>query len=113
MSAVYDFSNKNCNRFEGRVAPMSKKEIEKMLDRLDGWKEKSGSIEKSFLFPDYNKVVDFVNATASISHSEGHHPDIELYYDRCIIKYTTHDINGLSEKDFICAEKIDDILRQR
>jgi len=111
MSAVYDLSTKNCNAFEGSVVPMLTKEIEVMLDKLDGWKEKSGSIEKYFLFPDYDKVMEFVNATASISHAEGHHPDIELYYDRCLIKYTTHDINGLSIKDFICAEKIDQLRR--
>jgi 4a-hydroxytetrahydrobiopterin dehydratase len=54
----------------------------------------------------------FVNATASISHAEGHHPDIELFYDRCVIKYTTHAIAGLSENDFICAAKIDALFSQ-
>ena len=49
----------------------------------------------------------FVNATAWISHQEGHHPDLEVGYSQCRVRYTTHAIGGLSENDFICAAKID------
>jgi 4a-hydroxytetrahydrobiopterin dehydratase len=48
-----------------------------------------------------------VNATAWISHREDHHPDLEVGYRQCRIRYSTHAIGGLSENDFICAAKID------
>jgi len=112
MSVVCNLSNKQCKPCEGGTEPLSKKEIDKMLANVVGWNEKTGFIEKTFNFPDYYQVMAFVNATAYISHAEGHHPDIELFYDRCVIKYTTHAIGGLSENDFICAAKIDALMPQ-
>ena len=49
----------------------------------------------------------FVNATAWVSHREDHHPDLEVSYRECRVRYSTHAIGGLSENDFICAAKID------
>jgi len=48
----------------------------------------------------------FVNAAAWIAHTEDHHPELEVGYNRCRVRYTTHAIGGLSENDFICAAKI-------
>jgi 4a-hydroxytetrahydrobiopterin dehydratase len=52
----------------------------------------------------------FVNALAWIAHAEDHHPDIEVGYRNCHVRYSTHAIGGLSENDFICAAKIDALL---
>jgi 4a-hydroxytetrahydrobiopterin dehydratase len=52
-----------------------------------------------------------VNATAWISHREDHHPDLAVGYNRCEVRYSTHAIGGLSENDFICAAKIDELFR--
>jgi 4a-hydroxytetrahydrobiopterin dehydratase len=52
----------------------------------------------------------FVNAVAWIAHQQDHHPDLEVSYKRCLVRYSTHAINGLSENDFICAAKIDALL---
>jgi 4a-hydroxytetrahydrobiopterin dehydratase len=49
----------------------------------------------------------FVNATVWISHREDHHPDMEVGYNKCKVRYSTHSVGGLSEKDFECAGKIE------
>jgi len=49
--------------------------------------------------------------SAAITHQEDHHPDFEVGYKHCLIRYTTHAIGGLSENDFICAAKIDQLLK--
>ena len=54
--------------------------------------------------------MGFVNAVAWIANTEGHHPDLEVSYSKCIVNYTTHAIDGLSENDFICAAKIDRLI---
>lgn len=51
--------------------------------------------------------MDFVNKVARIAQSEGHHPDIHIFYSKVIIELWTHAIGGLSENDFILAAKID------
>jgi 4a-hydroxytetrahydrobiopterin dehydratase len=52
----------------------------------------------------------FVNALAFIAHREDHHPDLCVHYNRCEIRFSTHDVGGLSLNDFICAAKTDALL---
>ena len=42
-----------------------------------------------------------------MANREDHHPDLSVHYDRCVVRYSTHDVGGLSENDFICAAKAD------
>ena len=60
---------------------------------------------KTFTFQDYYRTMAFVNALAFVAHREDHHPDLGVHYDRCVVRYSTHDVGGLSENDFICAAK--------
>ena len=56
--------------------------------------------------------MSFVNALAHIANIEDHHPDLEVGYNYCRVRYSTHAIGGLSENDLICAAKIDRIPGQ-
>ena len=71
-----------------------------------------GSISRTFRFDDYHRTLAFVNAVAWIAHREDHHPDLEVGYDRCRVRYATHDVGGLSENDFILAAKFDQATGQ-
>jgi len=51
-----------------------------------------------------------VNAVAWIAEAQDHHPDLQVGYRKCTVRYTTHAIKGLSLNDFICAAKIDALL---
>lgn len=92
------------------LASLSADEIAERLDKLDGWQFADGAISKTYRFRDYYQTMAFVNATAWVSHRTDHHPDLEVGYNQCLIRYRTHDIDGLSENDFICAAKIDALL---
>ena len=80
------------------------------LRDLPGWTSDGSAIGKTFKFADYFHTMAFVNAVASIAHREDHHPDLEVHYDNCVVKYSTHDVGGLSLNDFICAAKVEDIV---
>lgn len=67
----------------------------------------SDAIHRDFRFRDYFATLAFVNAAAWIAHREDHHPDLEVGYNRCRVRYSTHAVGGLSENDFICAARID------
>ncbi len=92
---------------EGGVSPLGPEQVERLLQQLDGWELSGDTIQKTYRFKDYHQTIAFVNATAWVSHREGHHPDLDVGYEHCSIRYTTHAIGGLSENDFICAAKID------
>jgi len=68
-------------------------------------------IEKTYNYKNYYQVMAFVNAVAFMAHQQDHHPDLEVGYKSCKVKYTTHAINGLSENDFICAAKVEQLFK--
>lgn len=107
-SSEKHFSEQHCLPCESGVRPMTRKQAEQALAELNaGWEldAEAHSLQREFRFKGYNKTIGFVNALAWIANEEGHHPDLEVSYDRCLVRWTTHAIGGLSENDFICAAK--------
>jgi 4a-hydroxytetrahydrobiopterin dehydratase len=113
MAFIDDLSAARCEPCEGGVEPLTEAEAKRYLKQLGNhWalSTDAKSIFTEFRFPGFNRTMGFVNAVAWIASSEGHHPDLEVGYGRCLVTYTTHSISGLSSNDFICAVKIDALL---
>lgn len=106
-NTVCDLANKSCKPCEGGVPALARPEIDDLLKQLPGWEYRDGLIVKTYSFKNYYQTMAFVNAVAWVSHREDHHPDLEVGYSKCVVRYWTHAIKGLSENDFICAAKID------
>lgn len=109
MTTACDLQAKHCVPCEGGVPALSKEEVQKLLGKLAQWEASADStlITKRFAFKNFYKTMAFVNAIAWVANQENHHPDLEVGYNYCVVKYTTHAIKGLSENDFICAAKVD------
>lgn len=88
---------------------MEKAEVAKYLTLLKSpWRVEEGKkIERKFKFKDFKEAMDFVNKVAAIAEEQGHHPDMEISYNKVEIELTTHAIGGLSTNDFIIASKIE------
>jgi 4a-hydroxytetrahydrobiopterin dehydratase len=108
-----DLASRTCKACEGgEVAALTEQQARDLLKRLPGWElAAAGEIAKTYRFKDYYETMAFVNATAWISHHENHHPDLEVGYNRCKVRYSTHSVGGLSENDFICAAKVDALVK--
>jgi 4a-hydroxytetrahydrobiopterin dehydratase len=91
-------------------------EIRDHLAAVDSWALQDGKVTKTFSFKNYYETLAFVNAIAYIIHAEDHHPELVVSYNRCVVKFDTHSVNGgrggISENDFICAAKADAMFRQ-
>jgi 4a-hydroxytetrahydrobiopterin dehydratase len=91
-------------------------EIKDHLAAVDNWALQDGKVIKTFGFKNYYETLAFVNAIAWTIHAEDHHPELVVTYNRCIVKFDTHSVNGgrggISENDFICAAKVDAIYQQ-
>jgi 4a-hydroxytetrahydrobiopterin dehydratase len=101
---------KRCSSCAPGTPALSDADADQYLGSLPGWQRSGKVISKTFSFPNYHDTMAFVNATAWISHRENHHPDLEVGYNRCLVRYTTHAANGLTPNDFICATKIESLL---
>ena len=89
-------------------------EVVAKLAQLEGWTLSGDGadvgIEKTFSFANYYETIAFVNALAFIAHTQDHHPDLSVHYNRCGVRLNTHDVGGLSATDFDCAERFDALL---
>jgi 4a-hydroxytetrahydrobiopterin dehydratase len=89
-------------------------EIVSRLVATPGWKLTGDgadvAIEKSYSFANYYETISFVNAVAFIANAQDHHPDLSVHYNRCVVRFNTHDVKGLSDTDFECAAQVDALL---
>jgi 4a-hydroxytetrahydrobiopterin dehydratase len=110
---MIDLTKKHCKACEGGTTPLTLEEAKSLLTQLPNWRlnETGMEIQRLFSFKNYYHTMAFVNAIAFIAHGENHHPDLEVSYNRCLVRFSTHAIKGLSENDFICAAKVDALLK--
>jgi 4a-hydroxytetrahydrobiopterin dehydratase len=82
-------------------------DVARRLQSLPGWELANGEILKTYKFANYYETMAFVNAIAYIAHKADHHPDLEVGYNKCTVRYSTHDVGGLSDADFVSAGKVE------
>ena len=86
---------------------LDESEIKSRMKKIPEWDLTDGHIERLFEFDEFTEAIDFVNAVAEISEDAGHHPDIDIRYNKVLLTLVTHSKNGLTENDFLLAEKLD------
>ncbi len=81
------------------------------LASLDGWKlwgdGDTLAIEKTFRFASYLHTLAFANAVAYLAEQQDHHPDMLLAYRSCSVRWRSHDVAGISQRDVRCAALVD------
>ena len=87
--------------------PLTDTEISSRLKSLPDWKIESGELTRTFTFKDFMGSLAFVNAVAGLAEKAGHHPDIDIRYNRVRLALVTHDAGGLTTKDFDLAAAVD------
>ena len=107
MSDLIALADAHCIPRKGSEHKLTQARVRELLPDVAGWElvEDGHALSKTFRFKDYYRTMAFVNALAFIANREDHHPDLSVHYDRCVVRFSTHDVGGLSENDFICAAK--------
>jgi 4a-hydroxytetrahydrobiopterin dehydratase len=85
------------------MSPLSTEEARARLGNLPGWQIESGELVRTFQFKDFLAALHFVNQIAEVAEKAGHHPDIDIRYNRVRLALVTHDAGGLTTKDFDLA----------
>jgi 4a-hydroxytetrahydrobiopterin dehydratase len=98
------------DRCKDGAPALSPEDVRKHLATLPDWNQKDNQIVRTLNFKNYYETMAFVNALAWVSHQQNHHPDLEVGYNKCTVRYSTHSAGGLSRNDFICAAKIEQLL---
>lgn len=86
---------------------LSAAEIASHLKSRPQWRIEGSELVRTFQFEKFPDAVAFVDKVAVLAEEAGHHPDIDIRYNRVRLALTTHDEGGLTSKDFAVAAGAD------
>jgi 4a-hydroxytetrahydrobiopterin dehydratase len=78
-------------------------EIDDFLRANPPWSLKGGKLVREWTFKDFSAAMLFVNRVAEIAEAAGHHPDIDIRYNRVLLGLVSHDAGGITERDTAMA----------
>lgn len=111
--SVCDLRDRSCQPCHGGVPPLDRAACADLMRDLHAdWQLDAAArtLTRRFEFKGFAKAVQLANLAAWHGDKQGHHPDVAFGWGYCAISYTTHEIGGLSENDFICAAKLDALV---
>ena len=88
---------------------LTEAEIQENAKVLSGWTVEDSKLQTTRRFKNFIQAIEFVNKLVQPAESAGHHPDIEISYNKVKIILTTHDAGGLTQTDFDVARVISQI----
>ena len=93
-----------------RIEKLSPTAIEQQLAGLNGWSLNQNKLYRQFVFENFIEAFGFMSRVALLAETMNHHPEWSNVYNRVEIHLTTHDADGISERDFALAEQINSLL---
>ena len=91
------------------MSALSPSEVSSRLSALPEWRAEAGELVRIFQFRDFLASMAFVNRVAELAEEAGHHPDIDIRYNKVRLALVTHDAGGITGKDFDLAAKADSL----
>jgi 4a-hydroxytetrahydrobiopterin dehydratase len=103
-----------CQPCNGDTSPLTMEEAAIYIPFIsEEWEVIKGKkLQRIFICRNFLRSMLLVNGLAYLAEYERHHPDMVISYDRVVIDFTTHAIEGLSKNDFIMAAKVDAMVLQ-
>ena len=92
------------------MSRLTPKQVQTKLAALPEWTRSGGVIQRTFAFPDFVQAMKFVDRVATEAERVQHHPDIMIRYSKVTLALSTHDVGGISDKDFAFAASADAIF---
>jgi 4a-hydroxytetrahydrobiopterin dehydratase len=89
------------------MALLGDEALRQALGGLPGWAAQDGQLEKTYAFPTFPAGIAFVTRVADAAERAGHHPDIDIRYDKVTLRVSTHSEGGITEKDVALAREAD------
>jgi 4a-hydroxytetrahydrobiopterin dehydratase len=83
--------------------------LEEALTGLPNWSLQDGELIRTLTFKDFVEAIHFVDNLAELAEAAGHHPDIDIRYNRVRLALVTHDAGGITRKDIKLAASIDNL----
>lgn len=91
------------------ITKLSEDEARARLVEVPGWSLEHGKLHRAFEFRDFVEAFGFMARVALVAERFDHHPEWSNVYKHVVIDLRTHDVGGLSDRDFRLAAKINQL----
>jgi 4a-hydroxytetrahydrobiopterin dehydratase len=95
------------------MSKLTEAEIQERLPKAKEWERHGDMLVRTWQFPSFRRAIEFVNHAAAIFDKLDHHPDVVLSYRVVRVETSTHDVGGLSERDFVLIAELNEIPTDR
>jgi len=92
------------------ILALTEEEIKLQIKNLPEWEFHKKKLVRTFNFINFIQAISFINKIALISEEQNHHPILINNYSSLQVKLYTHDVKGISQKDFVLAKAINQLL---
>jgi 4a-hydroxytetrahydrobiopterin dehydratase len=94
-----------------RAQKLTEAEIQERLARLQGWTVQNAKLHREFACKDFSSAFGNMTRVALVAEAMNHHPEWFNVWNKVVIDLNTHSVKGISDYDFVLAEKISEIFR--
>lgn len=88
---------------------LSSDQITQKVSELSAWQVRDGELQRQFEFKSFAQALAFVNEVGALAEAKNHHPDIDIRWNKVLLRLVTHSAGGLTDLDFDLAGQIDRI----
>lgn len=112
LKLIWEFkTRKNANFIKKKTMETYNETTAKsILADLENWNFVNDGIEKKFEFKNFNQALAFIVQVGLLAESKNHHPELFNVYNKVNIRLSTHDANGVTNKDFDLAKAIEKLF---
>lgn len=89
------------------ISHYTEEEVKSRLLFMEGWTFQKNALQKTFEFKDFFQAFSFMTRVAMEAERQNHHPDWSNNYNKVIVRLSTHDAGGVTDRDFKLAERVD------
>ena len=91
----------------GKPTRLNDEQVSEALAGLSAWELADGKLHREFKFGNFVEAFGFMSRVALTAERMGHHPEWFNVYNRVVVDLRTHDCDGISDRDFELARRID------
>jgi 4a-hydroxytetrahydrobiopterin dehydratase len=88
-------------------------EIQKTVSQLEFWTVENGKLHREYRFRDFVQAFGFMAQAALLAERAAHHPEWFNVYNRVVVDLTTHESQGITQKDLDLAREMEQIAGRR
>ena len=91
------------------ISKSTTEDINQFIQQNSSWEIKNEKLCKVFVFKNFIQAFGFMTQSAIIAERDNHHPEWSNVYKTVVVELTTHEANGITERDFSLAKSMDNI----